>query len=335
MSLRINENLEKHIILEYTEGITQSELSKRYGVSQSTIHRVLLRYDTQSRSFHEAMWLKNPFDERFFREINTEEKAYWLGFLTGDGCIRKDPRSEHYFIGLGLKLEDRPHIEKFLRAVNAPKAHIYDYAYKDRNGGVSIIRLSSKHMFQDLINYGITPNKSLKEVPWVGSPELMHHYWRGILDSDGTVCCYTHQSHGHKFKDWYIGICGSKEICSEFKQFCSTMCGTRSKVTKARYGSECWRFGVGGAWSSLAVLDALYKNANIFLDRKYNLYLHLKEATRPKFSKFKGVSWDNQKNKWRATIKNNRCTYRLGFFEEESKAFQAYAAKALILRGYV
>jgi hypothetical protein len=30
---------------------------------------------------------KYKFNENFFKDIDTENKAYWLGFLYADGCI--------------------------------------------------------------------------------------------------------------------------------------------------------------------------------------------------------------------------------------------------------
>lgn len=33
--------------------------------------------------------------ERYFEIIDTENKAYWLGFLYADGCVSND---SHYFI---------------------------------------------------------------------------------------------------------------------------------------------------------------------------------------------------------------------------------------------
>ena len=44
-----------------------------------------------------------------FEKIDTEEKAYWLGFLYADGSVgSKDDRIE-----LGLAEKDFHHIEKF------------------------------------------------------------------------------------------------------------------------------------------------------------------------------------------------------------------------------
>ena len=46
---------------------------------------------------------------RYFDKINTEEKAYWLGFLYADGSIS----SKEDKIELGLAEKDLHHIEKF------------------------------------------------------------------------------------------------------------------------------------------------------------------------------------------------------------------------------
>jgi AP2 domain len=50
-------------------------------------------------------------------------------------------------------------------------------------------------------------------------------------------------------------------------------------------------------------------------------------------SRYKGVSWDRRRNKWRAGIMNNRQLYHLGMFTDEDEAARAYDAAAIELQG--
>ena len=50
-------------------------------------------------------------------------------------------------------------------------------------------------------------------------------------------------------------------------------------------------------------------------------------------SKFKGVTWDRQRRKWRAAIKLNLKSIHLGAFNNETEAAKAYDKKAFELHG--
>jgi len=57
--------------------------------------------------------------------------------------------------------------------------------------------------------------------------------------------------------------------------------------------------------------------------------------TNKKTSKYPGVDWQKNSNKWRAKIKIKGKAYHLGMYENEEKAFEAYcAALALINEPY-
>lgn len=89
----------------------------------------------------------------FFKTIDTEEKAYWLGFIAADGNIRKNLLA----CSIELKLSDKGHLEKF--------AECFDGYYRveelQREYPSARIQIYSKQCCLDLAQYGVTPTKSL------------------------------------------------------------------------------------------------------------------------------------------------------------------------------
>ena len=39
--------------------------------------------------------LKHNLNKEYFKNIDTEEKAYWLGFIAADGCVYKMSKNAH------------------------------------------------------------------------------------------------------------------------------------------------------------------------------------------------------------------------------------------------
>ena len=53
--------------------------------------------------------------DRYFQTIDTENKAYWLGFIYADGCVSKDL----HYLTIDLSIADIDHIEKFKNEIDA------------------------------------------------------------------------------------------------------------------------------------------------------------------------------------------------------------------------
>jgi hypothetical protein len=113
----------------------------------------------------------------YFRVIDTDEKAYWLGFIAADGTIVCTKR--RYYITVDLQQGDLRQLERFREAI-APGAAIT--WHEDRSFSVSI---GSKEMVYDVIGYGIVPNKT-NFLEWPRIPEaFVIPFLLGYFDGDG------------------------------------------------------------------------------------------------------------------------------------------------------
>ena len=74
----------EHLIQLYYDGFNCSEIAARLGCSTSNIFQNLKRWGVPLKTKTELRQ-KYTIDDTVFEEIDTPEKAYWLGFLFADG----------------------------------------------------------------------------------------------------------------------------------------------------------------------------------------------------------------------------------------------------------
>lgn len=193
-------------------------------------------------------------NSNIFETIDTEEKAYWLGFLYADGYV-----DERRFM-LGLQDKDKEHIVKFKNFLES------DMPYHDRvnNGGhpYRIFEMYDKKICSDLYAQGVYRKKSLTLKPTFNMPkELIIHWVRGLFDGDGSI--YPHQS-PRAHERYYIGLCGTEEVL-KFVQECW---GVKRKLD---YNRSVPKFTVAKKEEVNRILHLMYDNSTIYLDRKKEL----------------------------------------------------------------
>lgn len=124
---------EEMIIERYLGGDTLKNLSERFSCCSNTIKGVLKRNQIMLRGKHR----KFSLNENFFESIDSEEKAYWLGFIAADGNVSEKQSR----ITVELQLADLSHLEK-LRASVASTTNIKEYT---RAHSSCAIELNSKN----------------------------------------------------------------------------------------------------------------------------------------------------------------------------------------------
>lgn len=233
---------------------------------------------------------KNKFNERYFDSIDSPDKAYWIGFIWCDGSvihrIRDDGRSE-YNIKISLTDSDKSHLEKFLDCIDGNYYSVKIYNSKSgykKDNKESRVFITNQYFGKLLIDkYGIFSNrhdatKLLNEIP----KEYQRDFIRGIIDADGSFSHYWIDN--NKKEKHSIGIGGSDTLLLGAKKILEEngLIIEKERSFNKRHKEEGRDFGysilnITGKPQVLRILDWIYKDSNIYLDRKYNKYLNIKK----------------------------------------------------------
>lgn len=231
------------------------EISKKYGFQRQVFTGWLLAkgYTVENKRAMKSC------DTHFFDSIDTEEKAYWLGFLFADGAITQYKHS--YDIELSLKIEDKNHVEKFAKEVKK------DYVNSNSTYRSRCV-LGSKHMFEVLSSYGCTPRKSLTlkfpDITIFKYDHLIRHFIRGYVDGDG---CLSFSNKDHTKAN--ISILGTEDFLNGIQK----IYGTNKKMHLNNKNNNITKVLSFYGKAAFAFADYLYQDSTIHLDRKYKRYL--------------------------------------------------------------
>lgn len=137
---------------------------------------------------------KYKVDESYFDKIDTEEKAYWLGFIDGDGY----QNGQELIINLGRK--DEHHLAKLKEALRSEHPiklteHKITYRGMERRSSIARLGISSQTICTSLEKLGCFRAKSLTVLYPPIDKNLDRHFIRGVFDADG--CLYVSKK-GHR-----------------------------------------------------------------------------------------------------------------------------------------
>lgn len=254
----------ERIIALYQDGTDAPEIGRQFGCHSSMVYYVLEKSGMDRR---EQVACDNP---TYFDQIDTPDKAYWLGFIAADGCVTGFSAG-YPRLQIKLARKDRDHLALLHKTLKA-KRPIRDT--EEVSFGVarsaSTLAVYSPPLANALVTHGITPRKSATLQPWDGPATLMPHYWRGLVDGDGSI---TINDTGV-----YLSFVGSEAVARSFREWAHQVSGTNAAARQGKPGSSYWVVQVGGVGRSerfpfrestpLRLLAALYDDALVALARK-------------------------------------------------------------------
>lgn len=272
----IDEKTLKRALEYYDKGMNVKSAARKARVGKNTLRDYLkanglIRHSYTKRNI--------SFDKTFFDFIDTEEKAYWLGFIFADGYV-KHGHDDHgkidsMVLGIELSEKDEDMLVKFNQSISGNleiKHRIRESRL--RKGGktskmCSVIACST-HMCESLAKTGCIRNKTYDgylNLDTLPTRDLRIHFMRGYIDGDGYV------SGNHNCYDMHIVVHNHNVMNALLR----IMITDFDVIPRIKYESDdlggAYRMHVSNKKDFFKFLDQLYHNANIMMERKYQNYL--------------------------------------------------------------
>lgn len=176
----LNEYDKANIKQLYYQNYTYNEISNILNYSIRSIRKVLIE-DFQINTKLKKRYI---IDSNYFDNINSEEKAYILGFIFADGFVGNDK-----FNNIVISSKDK----EILKMIKE-KMNFSGEIGINKSGGYTnskesyVLNFSNKHMADKLRKFGICLNRKIKMKDFPSIPDdLIRHFLRGYFDGDGTI----------------------------------------------------------------------------------------------------------------------------------------------------
>ena len=256
--MRLDTDIQNRIKELYIQGNSAYKISDQINVPIGTVYNCLKNFGiTRSNKENSRRYSLN---HNYFSSIDSESKAYWLGFIQTDGYLLTNIKG----VGIALAEKDAGHLEKFKSDIEAtyPIKVYQGSGYSHSNYARIIVR--SEQMWNDLNNIGVTPKKTKTTTPIKISQDLERHYVRGLMDGDGSIKISKDSRSG--FRGDFVSA--NKEMAQYISE---------------RLGKGVIRLdGKKNVWYSEFSLtrenvEYLYGEATVYLQRKYDRIVRARE----------------------------------------------------------
>jgi intein-encoded DNA endonuclease-like protein len=246
------------IINEYTKGRAYTSIAKEIKKSPSFVKRVLVSNSIRIRNLSESHEIYF-YDKSFFEKIDSEIKAYILGFLYADGNVCKN------VMQIALHKQDEQFLFLMKKALNSSHLIVDDRGYRRfRIGNSSLVEQLNRLGIKERKTTTLTfPNENI--VPL----KLQRHFIRGFFDGDG--CITFSVSPSNKIK-WKFQITSNFSFLNSIRSiFCKELGFNLTSLRKeSRTDSDVFYLEHSSTGSNKIkkIYDFLYKNSEFSLDRK-------------------------------------------------------------------
>ena len=256
----------------YNAGENAQDIAKSINASRASIARFLSREPS-------AKWRGRrtfEFNQNYFSQIDSEEKAYFLGFIYADGynCPNKHTR----YMQIEIQCRDDYILKQFASMLQY-KGSIGTTYHKSSHSSIkkpySRLRVFSKILSEDLLKLGVSGDKT-RELQWPKflDKSFIGPFLRGLSDGDG----YIRSDFEATIKRYGWCMVSSLSMCNSLQIFLHTL-GVSSQVeqkaSKIDKNLIYGRIMISGGTNVEKFLRFIYADSTIHLTRKYESFQKL------------------------------------------------------------
>lgn len=197
----------------------------------------------------------------YFDNINTEDKAYFLGLIAADGSVDKSR------LRIELQEED-DYIIKMFRDLISPEQPLY-YSNRVNKNKTACLTLNSVYWKDKLDYLHIVPRKSFCNTSLcILQKDLMPHFIRGYFDGDGSV--YFSKAHN----SLRVSFIGNTLFMNELLLYLIKVVSINSVKIRCDSGYQEYtsQFSIARKDDIEKLYSYMYQSSNYYLKRKKNIF---------------------------------------------------------------
>ena len=249
-------------ILKFLETKSQSDVAKIFNLSQAAIQKIA---KANSLTFKKSRlnMSRIPLNINYFKNIDSPNKAYWLGFICADGCINSK------YNKLTIMVKDLEILEKFKNDIGSGHK-ITKIIQNDKRTNKCYneysLQITNELFVNNIKMLGICHDKTDNLLfPNSINHDLYPYFIAGLFDGDGSISKYKNKIR--------CSLISTKEVLSFINNFFSENFGWKqcviSKVTENKknvYKTFWYKH-------SIDFLRYIYcGEQEIYLQRKYKIF---------------------------------------------------------------
>jgi len=263
-NLTYDEELE--VFNERVSDNRRKDIISKWGISERHYKNIILKFGGELKKI--PIWCN--FNVDYFEKVDSEDKAYFLGFIVADGCVSEKSNS------IKIIQKETDILYEFKKYIKFD-GEVFTSKTKD----ISNITITSSKTKSDLENLGIHSNKTMV-VKYPDIPDnLQNHFMRGVFDGDGCITLRTDKRDNKQRGQ--VNICSGshdfiKEYYDKLVKFANLGGKNKIRCPKGTYYVVDW-----GSLSDVEnIYKFLYKDSIVYLKRKKETFDRVISITKDK-----------------------------------------------------